>query len=48
MKKLEEQEASDDDIDAALDRVVEKKVEESKISKKSQATDAEKAEAVQT
>jgi hypothetical protein len=46
LRQLEGQEASDDEIDAALDIVAEKKIEESKVSKKSQATDAEKAGAV--
>ena len=46
MKQLEGNGESDDEIDAALDRVVENKTEESKVSKKNQATDFEKAEAV--
>ena len=50
IKKLEgdQDEQSDDDIDAALDRVIENKTEESKKASTRQVSDLEKAEAVQT
>ncbi len=41
-------EASDDELDAALDLVLKGKKEESKKSEVKQASDQEKAEAVQT
>ena len=39
---------SDDELDAALDMVLNAKTEESKVSKTKQATEIEKAEAIQT
>ena len=47
MKQLESAEKdSDDELDAALDMVIEAKTEESKVTKTKQATDFEKAEAI--
>ena len=49
MKKLEaEEDASDEELDAALDRVIENKTEESKHSQVKKVSDIERAEAVQT
>ena len=49
LQKLEaNHEGSDEELDAALDMVVQAKTEESKITQTKQATDVEKAEAVQT
>ena len=49
LKKLEgDAEATDEELDAALDLVIKDKKEESKLTQVRQASDLEKAEAVQT